>query len=71
MPLLTDYGDDVRGRIGPWLKLHLTQLDTRQKNAGIGAYHWGINQAYTLLDAQRKEVESFNLNDLQYSMSRD
>ena len=71
MPLLTDYGDDVRGRIGPWLKWHLLQLDERQKKTGIGAYHWGINQAYSILDQRREEIEAFDLDDMRYSMARD
>ncbi len=71
MPLLTDYGPDVRARIGPWLKYHLVELDRRQAHAGIGAYHWSINQAYALLDGRRAEIEKFNLDDLRYPSQRD
>lgn len=71
MPLLTDYGENTRGRIGPWLKWHLAQLDRRQEKAGLGAYHWSVNQAYALLDARRAEIEKFNLDNLRYSMVQD
>jgi hypothetical protein len=68
LPLLDN--KDARDVIGPWLHFRLEQLDRRQKQAGLTAYHWSISQAYTLLDARRDQVTGFDLNSLEYSYER-
>jgi hypothetical protein len=65
LPLLDD--PRYRAAVGPWLHVHLIQLDERQKHAGWGAYHWSINRAYQLLSERRAEIVKFDVSQLPYS----
>lgn len=65
IPLLKN--PEAKEIVGPWLHYRLEQLDRRQKQAGFGAYHWSISQAYALLSERRSEILKFDLNNLQYS----
>lgn len=59
IPLLHDYGDEARDEVGPWLRYHLDQLDSRREQAAWPAYHWSIDQAYRALDAERELIEEY------------
>jgi len=63
VPLLFDYGPEVRDRIGPWLSYHLIQLDSWRSRAGWPAYHLSMDRAHRLLDANRAVIESYHPED--------
>ncbi|MCC6905355.1 MAG: DUF4173 domain-containing protein [Anaerolineae bacterium] len=69
LPLLDDYGDDIRQSAGPWLRYQLDRLDIRQQNAGWPSYQVSINRAYALLDARRTELEGFDPEQRWYTQS--
>ncbi len=54
--------DDARDAVGPWLAWRLHQLDRRQENYQWPAYHVSINRAYSLLDAEREVLDTFDLS---------
>lgn len=65
MPLLDD--PRYKDAVGPWLHQHLNDLEARQKDAGLGSYHWSIDTAYRILSARSKEIDQYDLSQLQYS----
>jgi hypothetical protein len=60
MPLLTRYGADIRDEVGPWLRLHLDELDRRQDRAGWPSTHLSMNRAYRDLDEERGKIERYD-----------
>jgi hypothetical protein len=63
LPLLDDSDPAVEAEVGPWLRLHLDDLDRRQRGAGWASYHVGISRAYRGLTLNRALIEEFDLPD--------
>lgn len=45
--------------IGPWLRMHLVRLDSRERRAGWPSAHNSLDRAYRLLDAERATIEQY------------
>lgn len=60
LPLLED--EAAAEVVGPWLAWRLDRLDLRQDNYAWPAYHISINRAHHLLDAERDQLEAFDVN---------
>lgn len=68
--LLHEEDTSIRDALGPLLRYQLMQLDRRVQVAGWPSYHFSINRGYTLLDAQRSLVESYEPISPYFALTR-
>jgi hypothetical protein len=60
LPLMTNYGPEIRDQAGPWLRSHLDRMDARHSRATWASYHVAFDTAYRLLDRNRPLIEVYD-----------
>jgi hypothetical protein len=61
IPIYTAGNAETKEALGPWLKLHLIELERRQERAMWPSYHAAINTAYQLLKAREDSLDEYIL----------
>ncbi len=60
LPLMTNYGPEIRDQAGPWIRSHLLRMDGRHSRATWASYHVAFDTAYRLLDRNRSLIEPYD-----------